>query len=158
MFYSIPFEFILFYSILFECMLLYFILFNSSLVYVSPGHASSLMWSTSALRSCYLSSRYNSRDLKRVVQPEMPRPQWFTWSCFLPFVFSISCTDEKVHECSSAVECCRRRRSCASCAAGRFGPSQCDPLRDPSELSLGKVRRASLRCCCCFSSAFLWLS
>ena len=106
MFYSIPFEFILFYSILFECMLLYSILFHSILVYVSPGHASSLMWSTSALRSCYLSSRYNSRDLKRVVQPEMPRPQWFTWSCFLPFVFSISCTDQRNAMCSKCCDCC----------------------------------------------------
>ena len=53
---------------------------------VSPGHDSLLLWHSSALRSFYWTSPYNSCDLKRFVQSEMPRPECFTWSCFLPFV------------------------------------------------------------------------
>ena len=66
----------------------------------SPDHASSLLWSSSALRSCSWSRTHYSCDLKRFVQSEMPRPRWFTWSCFLPFVVSTSF-------CAGATRTCR---------------------------------------------------
>ena len=66
----------------------------------SPDHASSLLWSSSALRSCSWSRSHYSCDLRRFVQSEMPRPRWFTWSCFLPFVVRASF-------CAGATRTCR---------------------------------------------------
>ena len=48
----------------------------------SPGHASSLVLRTCALRSCYWTSWYTSCDFRRFVESEMQRPRCFTWLCF----------------------------------------------------------------------------